>query len=129
MRLKKPMIAISAAGLLALAACGGSGGGGGTPPNESATVSAGGNAGSIMDPNRQAPAAEAPGVQKGGTMQVNSYLGATTMDPTEAYYTNTAAILSDYVVRSLTQWVYDTKTKDMILVPDLATDLGTPNKD
>ena len=32
--------------------------------------------------------------------------------------------MSGLVTRSLTQYEYDPKTKQMILVPDLATDLG-----
>jgi len=35
--------------------------------------------------------------------------------------------MSGLVTRSLTQYKYDPKTKQMILVPDLATDLGTHN--
>jgi peptide/nickel transport system substrate-binding protein len=51
------------------------------------------------------------------------------MDPTEAYYSNTLSILEGLVTRQLTQYVYDEETDSMILVPDLATDLGTPNED
>ena len=35
--------------------------------------------------------------------------------------------MSGLVTRSLTQYKYDPKSKQMILVPDLATDLGTSN--
>ncbi len=129
MRLKKPFIAATAAAaLVSLAACGSSGGGGGAT-GSSDTFKAGGGAGSILDPTRQAPAPPIPGAKKGGTVTVLSASGLTTMDPTEAYYVNTGSILSGLVTRSLTQWSYDKKSGEMILIPDLATDLGTPNKD
>jgi len=126
MRLKKPIIALSTAGLLALAACGGSSD---TGPGGDATFSEGGNAGSAQDANRQPPAPEIEGAQQGGVVHVNSVAGLNSMDPTEAYYVNTASILSSLVVRSLTQYVYDPDQKAMILIPDLATDLGTHNDD
>jgi peptide/nickel transport system substrate-binding protein len=126
MRLKKPIIAVSTVGLMALAACGGSSNG---PSVGNNTFQTGGAAGQGKDPNRTAPAAPIPGAKKGGTVTVNSVAGLNTMDPTEAYYTNTSSILSGLVTRSLTQYVYDAKSGQMILVPDLATDLGTPNSD
>lgn len=128
MRLKKPMIVVSTAAILAVAACGGgdSGGPGGDEPT---TLAAGGSAGSGKDPNRQAPAPDIEGAQEGGTLKVISVAGLNTMDPTEAYYTNTGSILSGLVTRSLTQYVYDPEVGDMVLIPDIATDLGTPNDD
>ena len=33
------------------------------------------------------------------------------------------------VTRALTQYVYDPETNDMVLAPDMATDLGQPNED
>jgi len=126
MRLKKPIIAVSAVGLMALAACGGSNGG---SPGSDTTFVTGGAAGQAQDANRQAPAADIPGAQKGGVVTVNSVAGLNTMDPTEAYFINTASILSGLVARSLTQYVYDAKAEQMVLVPDIATDLGTPNSD
>ncbi len=123
MRLKKPIIAVSAVGLMALAACGGSNNGPGVSDN---TFQTGGNAGSGTDPNRSdGPAPEIAGAKAGGTVKVISVAGLNSMDPTEAYYVNTASILSSLVVRSLTQYVY--QDGQMILIPDLATDLGTPN--
>jgi len=126
MRLKKPIIAVSTVGLLALAACGGSSDNPGTTGN---TFQTGGAAGQGQDANRQPPAPEISGAQQGGTVKVNSVAGLNTMDPTEAYFINTASILSGLVTRSLTQYVYDDKSQQMILIPDLATDLGTPNDD
>ncbi len=124
MRLKKPIIAVSTVGLMALAACGGSSNGPSVGDN---TFQTGGSAGSGQDANRQAPAPEIDGAQKGGTVTVNSVAGLNSMDPTESYYINTASILSSLVTRSLTQYVYE--DGQMILVPDIATDLGTPNDD
>src|SRR6187200_2109935 len=124
MRLKKPIIAVSAVGLLTLAACGGSDD---SPSASDNTFQTGGSAGSAQDANRKAPAPEIDGAQKGGTVSVNSVAGLNSMDPTEAYYINTGSILSQLVVRSLTQYVYE--DGQMVLVPDLATDLGTPNGD
>src|SRR4029453_830262 len=45
------------------------------------------------------------------------------------YYTDSTAILSDLVTRSLTQYAYNEETDDMVLIPDMATDLGRPNED
>ena len=138
MRLKKPIVTVSAVALLALAACGGSddngsggpgpgGGPGGTQPT---AVPSGGTAGQGKDPTRgTGPAPAISGAKTGGTVKVISVAGLNTMDPTEAYYVNTASILSGLVTRSLTQYVYDEKAGDMILIPDLATDLGRPNAD
>jgi peptide/nickel transport system substrate-binding protein len=132
MRLNRPITAITAVGLLALAACGGSGSSSGNGSPTQATESNFSNSaagGQGKDPTRQAPAPPIPGAKKGGTLTVLSNAGLTTMDPTEAYYTNTLWVESNMVIRSLTQYVYDPKTKDQVLVPDLATDLGTPSKD
>ena len=135
MRFKKPIIAVTTAvAMVSLAACGGSGGNGngdnGSDDNGNSGVDTSklGSAGAGQDPTRKAPAT-IEGAAEGGTVKVISYAGLNTMDPTEAYYTNTASILSGLVTRSLTQYSYDAKTGDMVLVPDIATDLGTPNED
>ncbi len=52
-----------------------------------------------------------------------------TTDPTGSYTRDTNSILSGLVTRSLTQYVYDSASGSMVLVPDIATDLGTPNGD
>jgi peptide/nickel transport system substrate-binding protein len=127
MRLKKPIIAVCTVGLMALAACGGSSS---NNPASDNTFKTGGNAGEGKDPTRtEGPAPEIAGAQTGGTVKVISVAGLNSMDPTEAYYINTGSILSQLVVRSLTQYVYDEKSGQMILIPDLATDLGKPNDD
>ncbi|MBA2716423.1 MAG: hypothetical protein H0U51_05105 [Propionibacteriales bacterium] len=139
MRLKKPIVAVSTVALLTLAACGGSSTSGegdgptGPGPASEDTEKAGniqGAAGAGKDDTRtDGPAPKIDGAQSGGTMQVISFSGLNSMDPTEAYYTNTASILSSLVTRSLTQYVYDEESGDMILIPDIATNLGTPNDD
>jgi peptide/nickel transport system substrate-binding protein len=130
MRFNKPLAALSAAAVLGLAACGG-----GSSENPSADNSGDidvenlGNVGDAKDPEREGPV-EIEGATEGGTVHVrDQILLTTTLDPTEAYYTDSGSLLAGLVVRSLTQYSYDEETKNMILVPDLATDLGTPNED
>jgi len=135
MRLKKPAVALAAAALMTLAACGGGSGGGngsgGTDPEagEDPTFQEGGAAGGGKDPEREAPAPIPEGAQEGGTVSVLTAVAPTTLDPTRAYYTDSTAIMSDLVTRALTQYVYDPETNDMVLIPDMATDLGRPNED
>jgi peptide/nickel transport system substrate-binding protein len=138
MRLKKPIVAISAVGLLALAACGGSDDGGGTTPSSGPGTgpASTGESGQFQtteviggkDPTAVGPAAEIEGAVKGGTLTVLKADTITTLDPTESYYTDSASILSGLITRSLTQYKWDPTSEEMILVPDLATDLGRPNK-
>ncbi len=127
MRFTKPFIALTSASLLTLAACGGSGEGP-TTGSENIDTENLGNTGDATDPERQGPV-EIDGATEGGTVDVLSVLGANSLDPTEAYYVNTSSILSGLVTRSLTQLVYDPETGQQVLVPDLATDLGTSNED
>jgi peptide/nickel transport system substrate-binding protein len=85
-----------------------------------------------IDAARQPPAAEVEGAVAGGTVTVveESPIGAPSMDPTRgANYQLPAAIFSGLVTRSLTQYVYDPDLGTMVLVPDIATDIGTPNAD
>ena len=124
MRLKTPLVALSSVGLLALAACGGW-----AAVNAGATPSSfnPGATGNFQDPNAKGPVTIA-GAQKGGIVTVLTLTGLHhTIDPSEIYYTDTSSIISGLVGRSLTQYKYDPKSKQMVLVPDLATDLGTHN--
>jgi peptide/nickel transport system substrate-binding protein len=128
MRFKSPLIAIPVVGVLALSACGGSG----SDSDAEAQNSQNQNIGDTG--NGQNAAAKGPvtisGATKGGTVTVLTLTGlTTTIDPSEIYYTDTASIFSGLIGRSLTQYKYDPETKQMILVPDLATDLGTHNDD
>ncbi|HEX4685384.1 MAG TPA: ABC transporter substrate-binding protein [Nocardioides sp.] len=126
MRFKSPLIAISAVGVLALSACGGSGSDTGAADQNKQNENLG-NTGNGKDATAQGPVTIA-GATKGGTVTVMTLTGlTTTMDPSEIYYTDTSSIFSGLIGRSLTQYKYDPKSKQMILVPDLATDLGTHN--
>ena len=86
-----------------------------------------------FDPTREAPASPIEGAAPGGTITglatPDSGQPVGPMDPTEAYYPIPNSILSGLVTRSLTQYVYDPEQGAMVLVPDIATDLGTPNED
>lgn len=108
-------------------------GGGEESGSEPATSPLGGAIGKAFDPDREGPAAPIEGAVRGGTVFALSTpeagIGAEPMDPTEAYNPIPASILSGLVTRSLTQYAYDPEQNSMILVPDLATDLGTPNED
>ena len=125
MRMKKPAVALATAALMTLAACGG-GGGGGTTDGQPQKLDEGGAAGSAKDPDAEGPLPMPEGMQEGGTITVGSDEAPTTFDPTRAYYTDSTAILT-LVTRALTQYVY--RDGEMVLVPDLATDLGRPNSD
>ncbi|MGH3472591.1 MAG: ABC transporter substrate-binding protein, partial [Nocardioidaceae bacterium] len=129
--MNKPIIAVSTAGLLALAACGGSSGSGSTTPTQTTSSQFGhteGTAGSGKNPNAVGPAAPVAGAKTGGTVYVESAVSPNTFDPTDAYYVDSSSILEGLVTRSLTQYQYDPKTGNFLLVPDLATNLGVPNK-
>ena len=106
MRLRKPFIALTTAGLLTLAACGGNGQAPGSAEGGAEVNTEGGNTGDARDPEREGPAT-IDGATEGGTVTVLSASGLNSMDPTEAYYTNTSSILHGLVTRSLTQLVYD----------------------
>src|ERR1700742_3743696 len=124
MMLKTSLVAISAASALTLAACGGSGS---SPTTSPSGVNVGGATGSFQDPTAQGPVTIS-GAQKGGTPTVLTLTGlTTTLDPSEIYYTDTSSIFSGLIGRSLTQYKYDPKNHNMVLVPDLATNLGSHN--
>jgi peptide/nickel transport system substrate-binding protein len=127
MRRTTRLVAASTAALLLLGACGGSDDGGGDSSG-APTNQEGGNTGDAQDPTREGPA-EIDGATPGGIVKVISSIPLETMDPSEAYYVHTSAILSGLVTRSLTQYVLDPETNTVTLVPDLATDLGTSNED
>ena len=126
MRFKSPLIAISAVGVLALSACGGSGSNseGDAQASQNSQL---GNTGNGQDATAKGPVTIS-GAQQGGTVTVLTLAGlTTTFDPSEIYYTDTDSIFTGLVGRSLTQYKYDPTSKQMILVPDLATDLGQHN--
>lgn len=127
MRGKRLGLVLAAAGMLTAAACGGA------PADRSS--SQGGEDGktdsgqmqAATDPDAPAPAPQVEGAKKGGTITVtSSSTSVHTFDPTRTYYIDAGAILK-LVTRTLTQYQY--RDGQMVLVPDLATDLGQPNKD
>lgn len=127
-RRKTPAALLATAALLALAACSGTPGPGGDPLDVP-SFGQGGNAGAFKNQDARAPYDLPEEAANGGTFTVLTAQIPSTMDPTQAYYTDSTAILSDLVTRSLTQFVHDPVTNDMTLVPDMATDLGRPNED
>ena len=90
-----------------------------------------------LDPTRQGPAPPIPGAARGGVVTLvggalTSAAGPAngdTLDPSGNYYTTSLALTEALITRSLTQYVWDADAHAMVLVPDLATDLGTPNAD
>jgi peptide/nickel transport system substrate-binding protein len=128
MRRTKPLAVVAGAALFALAACGG---GSSNSPGASPTRTYTNAAEVTKDPNRQAPAADVDGATSGGTITV--YLpgdpGPDSMDPTDGWSVTGNSIQQALTSRSLTQYARDPKTGQMVLVPDLATDLGKHNAD
>ena len=131
MRRSKPLAAVATvAALFALAACGGGsdddGDNGGSGTDREFT----GTGAGTKDPEAQGPAPEVEGATEGGTITV--YLpqdpGPDSLDPTEGWSVTGNSIQQALTHRSLTQFMRN-EDGDAILVPDLATDLGTPNDD
>ena len=128
-RTTRALVALSAAGALALSACGGDGDGdgdGNDPGAAPSGTSTGGDTGDAIDPDREGPR-EIEGAEEGGTVKVVSFTPNETMHPSEIYYTHTYGVGSGLLYRSLTQYVIEDGVP--VLVPDLATDTGTPNDD
>lgn len=122
------VLALSAAAALVLGACGGEGS---SSEGNGANVDTGqlGNTGGGTDPTAKGPVT-IDGAQKGGVVTVLTNTGlTTTIDPAEIYYLDTMSIGGQLLFRSLTQYKYDPDSKQMVLVPDLATDLGRHNDD
>jgi peptide/nickel transport system substrate-binding protein len=127
----RALVVVTAGVALALAACAGA-------DDRPAQVGGIGSGAGAFDSDRGAPAAPIHGAVDGGTVTVlmSGSLGhkrldcpCETMDPTGSYVVEDSSILSGLVTRSLTQYVYDAASGSMVLVPDLATDLGRPNAD
>jgi peptide/nickel transport system substrate-binding protein len=90
-----------------------------------------------FDPDREGPAVPIEGAVRGGTITVLAALDTddaafefASMDPTNVWgFGPSLSIMRGLVTRSLTQYVYDPEQDALVLVPDIATDLGTPNED
>jgi len=126
MRFKTPLVALSAAGMLSLAACGGgTSEGPGDISSELENV-----AGKATDPTAVGPLT-IEGATPGGTVTVVASAGtlSTGLDPSNAYYSDVMSVETSLILRSLTQWKYDEETGNQVLVPDLSVDLGVANDD
>ncbi|GAA1450531.1 ABC transporter substrate-binding protein [Mycobacterium cookii] len=129
MKRNKPLALVAGAALLTLAACGGgsseNGDGDGGTDRE-----IGAQEGGTKDETRQGPAPEVEGAAAGGTITV--YLpgdpGPDSLDPTGGWSVTGNSIQQALTSRSLTQYSRDEEGQP-VLVPDLATDLGTANED
>jgi peptide/nickel transport system substrate-binding protein len=117
--MKKPAVVLTTAALMTLAACGG--GSGNSASEDTKSLEAGGAAGSFKNAEAKAPLAMPSDASKGGTLTVLTNQVPAYLDPTQAYFTDSTAILSDLVTRSLTQYAYDEDSNDMQLIPDMAT--------
>ncbi|HEV7875866.1 MAG TPA: ABC transporter substrate-binding protein [Nocardioides sp.] len=125
---RKPLAILAGAALVALAACGGSDSSSSGPKTDRSFTSAPEVA---KDASRQGPAPDIEGATKGGTITVllPGDPGPDTLDPAAGWSVTGNSIQQALTNRSLTQYSKDAKTGEMVLVPDLATDLGTPNED
>jgi peptide/nickel transport system substrate-binding protein len=117
------------AAVLALSACG-SGGGESSGEGKTRDFRAS-DADTTKDPSRQGPAPEIEGATKGGTITVffPGEAGPDSLDPAVGWSVAGNSVQQALTNRSLTQFARDPDTGRMVLVPDLAVDLGTPNKD
>ncbi|MEO6996449.1 MAG: ABC transporter substrate-binding protein [Terracoccus sp.] len=79
-----------------------------------------------LDPTAKGPAPEVAGAKKGGMVTVAYATVPQDMDPSNQFFQDTAVILG-LTHRALTQYVL--RDGKAVLVPDLATDLGTPSAD
>ena len=132
MKPKKAFIASVASLTLALglAACGGDdggdgGGNGGGNFDDSSTAAGGKN------PEAVGPAPEIEGATAGGEITVlapDPDDGASSLDPAGLWSVTDNGIAQDLLFRSLTTF-RQAEDGSYELVPDLATDLGTPNED
>lgn len=129
MKRNKPLALVATAALLSLAACGGNSDDG-SNGDSGADREFGEQGAGTKDAERTGPAEEIDGATEGGTITV--YLpgdpGPDTLDPTAGWSVTGNSIQQALTHRSLTQYARGDDGQP-ILVPDLATDLGTPNDD
>ncbi|MDQ2852453.1 MAG: ABC transporter substrate-binding protein [Actinomycetota bacterium] len=121
--------ALATVGAFSLAACGGSPGGNASKATGSSSTAKASGGNVAFDATAKGPAPDIAGAKKGGTLTAyeSTPPAANGFDPSANYYSDTAAILSQLVTRSLTTYrVQDGKS---VLVPDLATNLGTTSAD
>lgn len=126
MRWTKVLTVGAVASLGLVAACG-------TPAANNPTGNGGtGNGGAIdtaaaaLDPDAKGPAAPIAGAKSGGTLTVPYSSTPANFDPSDQFYQDTAVIFS-LTHRALT--TFTLRDGKMVLVPDLATDLGKASED
>ena len=121
----KGTAAIAAVAAIALAGCGtpSSGGGAGAKSTNGAIAGAQQKA---TDPSAKGPAKDIAGAKKGGSLTVLAESTPSTFDPTNIYYTDGNQI-AKLAFRALTQ--FDIRSGKPVLVPDMASDLGTVSAD
>lgn len=118
----KLTVAVAVVGVLT-AACTASHHTGPSVSSGKAQVAHAGAAGLQLDPTARGPAPNVPGAKSGGTVTVLDTASlATGLDPANAYTTGGDEILN-LTVRTLTH--YQRRGDSYVLVPDLATNLGT----
>ncbi|MFT3871609.1 MAG: ABC transporter substrate-binding protein [Nocardioides sp.] len=130
MNRKKGVGILAAAALFALAACGG--GGGSEEGESSGGFTEGASGDKAKDPTAEGPAPEVEGAKTGGEIDVlvpDPDSGPDTLDPAALWSVTGNGLAQSLLFRSLTQFRLDPDTGSYVLVPDLATDLGTPNDD
>ncbi|SDD88476.1 ABC transporter substrate-binding protein [Nocardioides lianchengensis] len=131
MKRTKSLAAVACVALIStLAACGGDGGGGGgSTPSDQKFEEAGAGFAKVAD--AEGPAPEIEGAATGGDVTVYVPLdeGPEDLDPTNGWSVLGNSIQQALTHRSLTQYRKNDESGEMELVPDLATDLGTPNDD
>ncbi len=95
-------------------------------PGSNDTVGPVDEAKGVTDPTAVGPAPAIAGVQTGGVLTVSYASQPSDFDPSAQYYQDSAAIMR-LMHRSLTTFVE--RNGQMVLVPDLATDLGQVSAD
>ncbi|MEO3938714.1 ABC transporter substrate-binding protein [Dermatophilaceae bacterium Soc4.6] len=84
-------------------------------------------ASAALDANAKGPAPRVDGAKNGGTLTVPYASSIADMDPSAQFYQDSGQIMTRLLHRSLTSFVQ--RDGKMVLVPDLATDLGQVSDD
>jgi len=127
-RSKAVVAAVAGAAMFTLAACGGTD----EPGPGDGGFSEGASSGKPKDPTAQGPAPAIEGATAGGELTIllpDPDDGPTSLDPAGLWSVTDNSIIQDLVFRSLTTFRRDPVSGNYVLVPDLATDLGTPSAD
>lgn len=126
MRWTKVLTVGAAVSLGFVAACGAPSTGGTTGDAGKASNDTVEGASAALDPDAKGPAPAVPGAKKGGTLTIAYASTPENLDPSDQFYQDTAVILN-LTHRSLT--TFTMRDGKMVLVPDLATDLGKVSED